>query len=170
MDYSGILTELALGPSRFAALLAGLDTMTAAWRPQPASWSALEVVCHLRDEEREDFPARLGHVLARRPGPWPPIDPEGWAVARHYQQDDLPGALADFTAARQAALRWLAGLAAPDWSLSYEAPWGLLSAADLLGSWLAHDNLHLRQLIRWQRARLELLTAGCGLQYAGAWE
>ena len=44
------------------AVLAGVDAEQARWKPDADSWSILEVVCHLVDEEREDFRTRLDHI------------------------------------------------------------------------------------------------------------
>ena len=65
------------------ALLTDLDP--AAWRarPAPAEWAPVEIVCHLRDEEVEDFGARLSVVLAGG-NSFTPIDPERCAVERRY--------------------------------------------------------------------------------------
>ena len=44
-------------------LLTHLDVATVTWKPSETSWSLLEVVCHLLDEEREDFKARIQHLF-----------------------------------------------------------------------------------------------------------
>ena len=67
--------------------------------PQIAGkWSTLEVVCHLYDEEREDFRQRLDIILHRPEAKWPPIDPVGWVSARKYNERDLAQSLAEFLA------------------------------------------------------------------------
>ena len=45
------------------------------WKKDENSWSLLEIICHLRDEEIEDFRQRLAFVLEDREGLPPPIDP-----------------------------------------------------------------------------------------------
>jgi len=54
--------ELAQGAETIAALVAGVTAEEARRRPAPDAWSLLEVVCHLHDEEREDFRPRLDVV------------------------------------------------------------------------------------------------------------
>ena len=66
----------------------------------------MEILCHLRDEETEDFGARV-RVIAKRGKRFAPIDPERWAVERRYLEDDGPGALAAFRERRTASLAFL---------------------------------------------------------------
>ena len=66
---------LAALPPMLDGLLADLDGDMARVRPAPGEWAPIEILCHLRDEETEDFGARLRAVLdgrqargASRPG------------------------------------------------------------------------------------------------------
>ena len=43
--------------------VSSLSAQEARWKPSEGRWSALEVVCHLADEEREDFRVRLDLTL-----------------------------------------------------------------------------------------------------------
>jgi bifunctional N-acetylglucosamine-1-phosphate-uridyltransferase/glucosamine-1-phosphate-acetyltransferase GlmU-like protein len=36
-------------------------------------------------------------------------------------------------------------------------------------SWVAHDNLHIRQLVELRRARIEKIAKTHHIQYAGDW-
>jgi hypothetical protein len=138
----------------------------AVWRPAPDQWSLLEVVNHLADEEAEDFRARLDHTLHRRGDTAPPIDPEGWVAEREYNGRELRESVARFMDEREWSLEWLRGLESPDWSLPFRES---LTAGDLLGSWLAHDLLHLRQLSRLHHRWLGRQVGPGGLDYAGRW-
>jgi len=138
--------ELARTPGLVAGLVAGLDD--AGWRARPAlsEWAPVEIVCHLRDEEVEDFGARV-RVIAKRSKKFAPIDPERWAMERKYLEDDGPGALAAFRERRSASLAFLDTLK-PE-GLTRAVPLarsGPLSGLDLLAAWVAHDRLHLAQL------------------------
>jgi hypothetical protein len=142
----------------------------ARWRPQPASWSILEVINHLYDEEREDFRQRLDYLLHRPGEPWPPIDPQGWVTARQYNQRDWAASLDNFLDERRQSLEWLRSLANPNWQkLSDRPPLGFVSARDMLAAWLAHDLLHLRQLIELHWAYLAQQARPIALDYAGGW-
>lgn len=144
--------------------------LDARWRPDPSSWSILEIVCHLVDEELEDFRARVFSTLEDPSRAWTPIDPQGWATQRDYQSRDLDQSLGSFRDRRSESIRLLRALESPDWSRAYRHPeFGELSAAYMLSCWAAHDALHLRQLSR----RLYQLAQRDGsdeqLLYAGSW-
>ncbi len=169
MNVEHLTARLAESAAAVRAVVAGITEEQARWKPDPESWSLLEVVNHLGDEEREDFRRRIDYTLHRPGETWPPIDPAGWVTARQYNERELEGSLAAFWSAREESLAWLRTLASPDWEATYAAPWGEISAADLLASWVAHDLLHLRQLVelRWLLTTAEL--APCNVEYAGAW-
>jgi hypothetical protein len=153
-----------------AGLIEGMPEEQARWKPSASAWSALEVINHLADEEREDFGARLDLTLHHPDQPFPPIDPVGWVTERAYNQRDLGESLARFLAARQQSLAWLRSLADPDWSRARQRPWGgTLSAGDLIAAWAAHDLLHLRQLVELRYAFLAERAAPYSVDYAGPW-
>ena len=57
------LARLRSTPEELASLLAGRDRPALTRRPDPGSWSAAEIVCHLRDAE-ELFLVRFQTILA----------------------------------------------------------------------------------------------------------
>jgi hypothetical protein len=115
-------------------------------RPAPAEWASVEIVCHLRDEEVEDFGARLRVVLDGGQS-FTPIDPERWATERRYLDDDGPRALAAFRERRAASLTLLRGITPARLTTVVEhRRSGGLSGQDILAAWVEHDRLHLAQL------------------------
>jgi len=141
------------------------------WRPDSVSWSVLEIVCHLADEEVEDFPRRVMLTLEDPSLDWPGIDPVGWAISRDYQGRDMKAQLARFVELRAKNVEQLIELTDPNWSSTKDHPnFGPMVASDLLAAWCAHDALHLRQLSR----RLFQLAnrdggEGSTTEYAGTW-
>ncbi len=130
----------------------------------------LEVMHHLYDEERDDFRRRLDHVLHRPDQPWPGIDPVGWVIQRRYNEQDF----------EQTVRRVPAGTRSIDSSgsdrsilrigrVSYAAPWGSITAGDLLASWAAHDLLHMRQLVELHWAYTTRQLEPFRVEYAGQW-
>src|SRR2546429_1683412 len=103
-------TELARLPGILDGLLGDLDAATWRERPAPAEWAPVEIVCHLRDEEVEDFGARV-RVILEGGASFAPIDPERWAVERHYLEADGTQALAAFRERRVASLGSLVAIA-----------------------------------------------------------
>lgn len=169
MQPERIYRELEQNLAILHALASGLDPGEARFKPAPDSWSILEVICHLYDEEREDFRAHLDLILHQRGETWPLIDPGGWVIARSYNERNLAEMLAGFAAERAQSLVWLRSLSAPDWEAQFPAPWGTLKAGDMLASWAAHDTLHMRQLVELRRSRIISAAEPYGVWYAGDW-
>lgn len=174
MDLTAAIRALAANADAIAALVRPVGDDEARRRPSSDVWSILEVVCHLADEERDDFRTRVGLTLQDPTLPWPPIDPAGWVTARDYASRDIEEALADFVAERRRSLAWLAGLDDPQWANTARHPAGFtIRAGDLMASWLAHDLLHLRQLVELRYGALAqdgaATDAAWDVRYAGDW-
>jgi hypothetical protein len=139
---------LAHLPRAIDALTGDLDSASWRARPAPDKWAPIEILCHLRDEEGEDFGARMRVVLAGG-GRFAPIRPVEWVSERNYVGDDPEAVRAAFHHLRQGSLDLLAGIEATPERLvaTGETPGGfILSGLDILAAWVAHDGLHIRQL------------------------
>ena len=170
MLFETIYADLERGLDLIPALAGGFTLEQARRRPAPGSWSALEVICHLYDEEREDFREHLDMILNRPNDQWHSIDPEGWVTARKYNERDLQDMLGQFADERRQSLAWLKGLSAPNWESKVVTPPGFeIRAGDMAASWAAHDNLHMRQLVELRRVRVEEIIAPFDIRYAGDW-
>jgi len=169
MHYETFYQDLAHGAEMIRALLLGVTPIEARFKPNPETWSILEVVCHLYDEEREDFRQRVDIILHRPTEPLPPIHPSAWVSERLYNERDLAESLAAFLAEREQSLNWLKSLSAPNWAAEYTNQDRSLTAGEMLASWVAHDNLHARQLVELRRDRLVRLAEPFDVGYAGEW-
>ena len=170
MNAQSLIDELEQGLGIITSLANGLSDAEAAARPAPEAWSMLEVLCHLYDEEREDFRQRLDILLHRPADPWPPIRPAEWVSERNYASRNFGEVLAGWRAERQKSLEWLNRLQNPTWDQESASPWGgTLKAGDMLASWAAHDGLHIRQMVEIRRARVEQLAQPYAVGYAGDW-
>lgn len=139
------------------------------WRPHPEHWCLLEIICHLYDEEREDFRARTKSVLTDPHQALIPFNPVTWVKEKRYMEQDFHQKLQDFLAEREASLVWLNGLDTPNWQQAYQHPKaGPLTAKMFLTNWVAHDCLHIRQITRIKHHYLGHLT-GESIDYAGTW-
>lgn len=170
MNFKALIDRMETFGHALPGVLAGVPPEDARWKPDPSDWSILEIVNHLADEEVEDFRARLDMTLHHPGEAWPAIDPVRAAVERRFNERELDESVLRFVNERTESVRWLRMLFPPDWSRSYRHPsLGVIAAGSLLGSWAAHDALHLRQLAR----RIYDLTrrdAGeFGVGYAGEW-
>ena len=168
MIYNHIIKKLEINAATFKSMLEITSTEQARWKPSPQRWSLLEVTNHLYDEEREDFRQRLENVLEDPQKPWSPIDPQNWVTEREYNQRDMKNSLNKFLIEREKSIKWLINLRSPDWSATHHHPkLGKMSAEKLLANWLAHDYLHLRQIVFLQWSYLSDLAPGISLNYAG---
>ena len=161
--------QLAGNAQCIRALTRDITDLQAHWKPDENSWSVVEVINHLYDEERLDFRVRIEYTLDKVGEEWPAIDPEGWVQEHSYSERELRVSLADLHAERQASLAWLKGLPNPDWELSYQAPFGAIKAGDVLAAWVAHDLLHTRQIVELHWAYMLEQVQPYSVRYAGEW-
>jgi hypothetical protein len=170
MDLDYLISQMTDDAQRIRALVENVSDHQARWKPDPASWSILEVINHLLDEEKKDFRVRLDLILHRPGEPWPGIDPEDWVTEHEYNKRDLGESLRGFLAAREESLAWLRGLASPNWDAAYDAPFGCITAGDIFTAWVAHDLLHIRQFVELHWAYTVMKAAPYQVRYAGPWE
>jgi hypothetical protein len=155
----------------FATLTGLVDDVAsdaARWKPNPESWSILAVICHLGDEEREDFGRRLRLTLDDTAADWPAIALDTWVVERRYNERELGAELNALREARMESVVWLRHVPAASLALVHRHPrLGDVAGGDLLAAWVAHDFLHLRQLagLRFQLAARDAAPYSVG--YSG---
>ena len=166
MKIKDIIVGLKNNRSVFKALFTGISEESAHWSPGPEKWSFLQLACHLLDEEREDFRARISSLFRDPSLPFEPIDPQGWVTSRYYDEQEYGSVCAGFLEERFRSVEWLEMNQDQDWNVFYDHPkFGPMSANFLLNNWLAHDFLHINQ---WNRMRYKMLAEdGRNLNYAG---
>jgi hypothetical protein len=169
MRFDDLYEELVNSTEMIRALLASISREEARLKPNPDSWSILELLCHLYDEEREDFREHLSFLLDPGNKEWHAIDPQNWVAARRYNEQDFLEMREKFFAERSKSLEWLKGLSTANWDLSYTSKFGSMSAGEMLASWIAHDNLAIRQFVELRRNRIENITKPYSIAYAGDW-
>jgi len=169
MKFKLLYDELTNSTEVIRALLSGVSQEDARVKPNAESWSILEVTCHLYDEECEDFREHLDFILHRQTEEWHAIDTEGWVTERKYNKQNFAEMQKNFFTERDKSFAWLMGLLNPDWEKTYTTEYRTISAAEMFACWLAHDNLHIRQLVELRRYRIENITKPYNLGYAGDW-
>lgn len=169
MEFETLFRELTLSTEMIRSLLAGIGEEEACIKPDEESWSILEVVCHLYDEEREDFREHTDFILNRQHDEWHPINPQGWVTERLYNQQDFAKMKEMFFGERKKSLDWLQEHSEAKWETLYTSPFGSMKAVDMFACWVAHDNLHVRQLVELRRKHIERMTHPIDIQYAGDW-
>jgi hypothetical protein len=169
MDYNKIINELSRNKEVFKDLLLGIDKSEYLWKSMPDKWCLLEIICHLFDEEREDFRARIFHLLKNPELPLSQIDPNGWVQERVYIQQNYSEKLNDFLKERERSVKQLQTLTNPRWDNEYNHPiFGKMTPKMILSNWLAHDYLHLRQILKLKFEYLKSISDET-LNYAGEW-
>ena len=169
MTVTDIIQELKANQVVFKNLLEGVPPALYHWKASSETWCLLEIICHLRDVEGEDFRDRLQHTLEQPNEVMPAIFPDRWVTERKYMEQDFSTALYSFLTDRDKSVEWLESLNAPKWDNVYQHPeFGPLSALLFLHNWLVHDYLHIRQILKVKYAYLEQ-SALVDLSYAGNW-
>jgi hypothetical protein len=170
MQLEYFIDRLSINRQVIGGLVTGVSPEQSRWKPSAEKWSILEVINHLYDEEREDFRQRLDSVLTSPAGKWPRIDPQDWVTSRRYQERALDTSLKEFLRERENSLSWLGRLVKPNWQNRYKHPDGrVITAGDLLASWLAHDYLHVRQLARLHWQYVGAIAKPYQTTYGGPW-
>jgi len=79
-------------------------------------------------------------------------------------------ALDNFLEEREQSIAWLNGLAAPSWENVHAfSSSRSIAAGDMLAAWVAHDLLHIRQLVELHWDYHARSTQSIALDYAGIW-
>jgi hypothetical protein len=141
----------ALGatPDILAQLLSGLLEKPGGLPPaSPGEWSAVEIICHLRDAEERAL-ERMRKMRDQKNPVIEGYDQAAWAADRNYKGDDVWKALEKFRALRGMHVDDLKKLAFEDWQRGGKhAEFGHITIlAQTLHS-ASHDAVHLRQLAR----------------------
>ncbi len=153
----------------FEALLQGLSSAEYRFKVNPEDWCILEIICHLYDEEREDFRLRVESILEDPSKPLPPADPVSWAKTRNYMEENFENKVSAFLAERRKSVDWLQSLHEPNWDNSYMHPKiGPVPASLILTNWVVHDDLHIKQITRRKYEYIEQ-NASDRIDYAGKW-
>ncbi len=164
------LAHLNRFPRILSALVEGLSDSIWRWKPASGNWSIVEIVCHLRDEEREDFRRRIELTIEDPNQAWPKIDPVVAATNRNYHGQSPANVLQEFFFERKKSLRWLKKMDAIPLERTYQHPTvGPVTVGELLASWAAHDLLHVRQITKRIFEAHQEAVRPYSIAYAGTW-
>jgi hypothetical protein len=128
-------------------LTAGLEPAQWLHRPAEHEWSITEIICHLRDVDREVHLARLQSLIHEEQPFMPGVVPDSWAIERDYQAQDGPAALAALEVVRGELLALLQAADSATWERrGRHTFFGPTSFLELVCLILEHDILHLQQV------------------------
>lgn len=153
-DLAEATALLARTPAALDAWLRGLPSAWLTCDEGPSTWNALTVLGHLVEGERSDWLPRVRHVLAHGEAvAFPPFDRFA-QLARG--EVPLPVLLDEFAAARADSLAELADLRLTPTDLQRRGrhpEFGVVTLAQHLATWVAHDLTHVTQIARVMAAR-----------------
>ncbi|MBI2217826.1 MAG: DinB family protein [Candidatus Rokubacteria bacterium] len=144
-----MLERLERTPVALATLLRGRSSDRLSRRAAPDSWSATEVVCHLRDAE-ETVMVRLRTLLDMDEPPILDVGPaDRWAAERQYARQHAGEAWNAFSRRRDETLEVLRALSSAQWQRAGMAPRRTrVTIEDFTRVMLRHDDNHLQQIRR----------------------
>jgi len=140
------LAIMASTPAVLHSLTCSLNESKWHHEPVPDVWAMNEIVCHLRDTEREIHQLQLKLMMEREDAFIPRPDTSVWANERDYLKENGPNALADFTAARIESINMLQGLEPEIWSRkARHAIFGPTNFLEVTSFLTDHDRMHIQQ-------------------------
>ena len=160
------LERLRMTPDELGEAISNKTDEVLSQRPQPSSWSAKEIVCHLRDIEElvimrfhlmlamDDPKVFVAALPPQHPEQWGiddqvpyPADPNRWAEERQYLRNDAALALTAFRRRRLEALTLLKRLSSEQWKRGCILPDGRrVTFENWTAAMAAHDDGHVAQI------------------------
>jgi hypothetical protein len=133
----------------YERLLAAADPAAlATYRDDGTGWTALEILCHLRDFEQV-FIERAQTIVEQDNGALPFPSPDGLAAERAYSQQNIGDAFTAWQATRAQHIDYLKTRSESDWVRTAVHPTrGILTLFEVACMPVMHDNLHLEQMTR----------------------
>jgi len=116
-------------------------------RPLKDEWSLTEIICHLRDVDRDVNMQRIQSILSDRNPFIPGADTDPWVQERDYASERGPDALNSFTEIRTEILHMLESTDMSDWGKSAQhAIFGPTTLQELVNFIATHDRMHIKQV------------------------
>lgn len=141
-----ILGILSSTPAVLDGLLHGLNADAWLRKPSSSEWTMTELICHLRDTEREIHQMQLD-LFAKQDVPFIPRPDTGvWASQRNYLHENGAAALDDFISVRRGILEKLSAVSREGWERkARHAIFGPTNFREVVGFMADHDRLHIQQ-------------------------
>ncbi|MBI4484215.1 MAG: DinB family protein [Acidobacteria bacterium] len=155
-ERTGYLDVLQSTPDQLKAAVAGLPPRLLRWTPAPGKWSILEIVCHMRDMERDAYRARYRRVLEEENPRLMDIDGDALAQELDYRSMKLGEVLRDWRRLRKENLKLLRKVSDAQWRRAGQhSVAGWMTMEDFLKRQaVGNDRAHLSQIesikVRWE--------------------
>lgn len=141
------LAVLKSTPACLATILAEIPIQSWKQSPLEGEWCLTEILCHLRDVEKEVNLPRIKNIIQESNPFLTGIDTDAWANERQYIIQDGPLALTEFIQARLEQLKLLSSLSQADLNQpARHAIFGPTKLFELVGINASHDRVHIQQI------------------------
>jgi len=141
-----ILGIMSSTPAVLQTLTKSLTNEQWTHEPTREDWAINEIICHLRDTEREIHTSQLDLMTERMDAFIPRPDTSVWANERDYLHVDGALALREFAAARMKNLKRLRGVSDEMWARrARHAIFGPTDFLEVIGFMAEHDRMHIQQ-------------------------
>jgi FMN phosphatase YigB (HAD superfamily) len=141
-----VLAIMASTPAVLRGLSSSLTEQDWKHEPTRGDWAMNEIICHLRDTEREIHQLQLNLMLQKDSAFLPRPDSAVWANERQYWNVDGKVALAEFALARIESIKTLKSLDDSIWARSARhAIFGPTNFLEVVSFMADHDRLHVQQ-------------------------
>jgi len=141
-----ILALLSATPAALNGLLRRLEVDV--WHRKTAhdDWSLTELICHLRDTEREIHHMQIGLFNNGNEPFIPRPDTSVWASQRDYLHEDGAQALKEFNDARRDTMKMLKNIPVEMWGRkARHAIFGPTNFREVISFFADHDRMHIQQ-------------------------
>ena len=126
------------------------DLQPETWDRKPAEneWNITEIICHLRDVDKDVNLPRIKTILREEQPFIAGIETDRWANERDYLHQNGKTALRDFLLSRQELIQSLENAGNKNWQKGFRHTiFGPSTLKELIEFTIAHDNNHIRQIM-----------------------
>jgi FMN phosphatase YigB (HAD superfamily) len=143
---SAIQAVMLSTPAVLQSLVSSVTDSCWPHKPLEDEWALVEVICHLRDTEREIHQMQINTLLGESEPFIPRPDSTVWAKERNYLKENGFAALREFTSARRETLAKLKALNEKTWQQkARHAIFGPTHFQEVIGFMADHDRMHIQQ-------------------------
>jgi len=155
-----VMGIISATPAALNGMLSELDPALWSRKLSPDDWSLTELVCHLRDSEREIHQIQI-KLFNEQSEPFIPRPDSGvWASQRDYLHECGSSALKEFNIARRETLALLKNTTHKDWERkARHAIFGPTKFLEVISFIADHDRMHIQQAWTTLRKMQDLRSA-----------
>jgi len=146
---AALFAMLKATPAVFDAL--GRDLPAEKWNitPHAEEWCFTEILCHLRDADREVNLPRFERMSIEENAFLPGVNVDAWSETRSYCSEDGRAAQEGFIHTRQELVAQLSALSTEQWQqTARHAIFGPTTLKELVTFIAQHDRTHIQQALQ----------------------